>query len=51
MVTGCNTDSGLEINSEVLRIYERYRENLSDTQIWGAEGIGVGTVNTIAMVW
>lgn len=29
MVTGCNTDSGLEVNSEVLQIYERYRENLS----------------------
>lgn len=50
MVTGCNTDSGLEINSEVLRIYERYRENLSDIDL-GTEGIGVGAVNTIAMVW
>lgn len=37
MVTGCNTDSGLEINSEVLRIYERYRENLSEIDL-GSRG-------------
>lgn len=31
------TDSGLEINSEVLRIYERYRENLSEIDL-GSRG-------------
>lgn len=36
MVTGCNRQR-LEINSEVLRIYERYRENLSEIDL-GSRG-------------